>query len=55
MTEREYDISGALTFWALRPTPYQALLDALEAEGYGGCMPNVRTDQSALENAIKAS
>ena len=55
MTEQEYDISGALTFWALRPTPYQALLEALEAEGYGECMPNVRTDQSALENAIKAS
>jgi len=54
MTEREYDISGALTFWALRPTPYQALLEALQARGYGDCMPNVRTDQSALENAIKA-
>jgi hypothetical protein len=55
MIEREYDISGAIVFWSLRPTPYQALLEALEAKGYGDCMPNVRTDQSALENAIKTT
>jgi hypothetical protein len=55
MIEREYDISGAIVFWSLRPTPYQALLEVLEAKGYAACMPNVRTDQSALENAIKTS
>jgi hypothetical protein len=55
MIEREYDISGAIGFWSLQPTPYQALLEALEAKGYGQCMPNVRTDQSALENAIKTN
>jgi hypothetical protein len=55
MIEREYDISGAIVFWSLQPTPYQALLEALETKGYGQCMPNVRTDQSALENAIKTN
>ena len=54
MLEKEYDISGAIVFWSLQPTPYQALLEVLEAKGYGDCMPNVRTDQSALENSIKA-
>jgi hypothetical protein len=52
--EREYDISGAIAFWSLQPTPYQALLEALKSKGYGNCMPNPRTDQSALENSIKA-
>jgi hypothetical protein len=53
--ERKYDISGALTFWALVPTPYQAFRDLLESRGYGKCVPNPRTDQSALQGAIKAS
>ena len=55
MIEREYDIGGALTFWALVPTPYQAFKDVLESRGYGKCVPNPRTDQSALQGAIKSS
>ena len=55
MLEQEYDISGAMVFWSLRPTPYQALLEVMAAAGYEECMPNVRTDQSALENAIKTT
>ena len=55
MIEREYDISGAIVFWSLQPTPYQALLEALRSKGYDDCMPNPRTDQSALVNAIKAT
>ena len=42
MIEREYDISGAIVFWSLQPTPYQALLEVLQAKGYGACMPNVQ-------------
>ena len=54
MIEREYDISGAIVFWSLQPTPYQAMREVFEGMGYGECMPNPRTDQSALENSIKA-
>jgi hypothetical protein len=54
MIEREYDISGAIVFWSLQPTPYQAVRDAFTAMGYADCVPNPRTDQSALENSIRA-
>jgi hypothetical protein len=54
MTEQEYDISGAIVFWSLQPTPYQAIREVFEATGYADCVPNPRTDQSALENSIKA-
>jgi hypothetical protein len=54
MIEREYDISGAIVFWSLQPTPYQAVKDVFEGFGYGSCVPNPRTDQSALENSIRA-
>ena len=54
MIEREYDISGAIVFWSLQPTPYQAIREVFERMGYAECVPNPRTDQSALENSIKA-
>ena len=54
MIERQYDISGAIVFWSLQPTPYQAVREVFEAMGYANCVPNPRTDQSALENSIKA-
>jgi hypothetical protein len=54
MIEREYDISGAIVFWSLQPTPYNAVREVFEAMGYADCVPNPRTDQSALENSIKA-
>jgi len=53
MIESTYDISGAIVFWSLQPTPYQAVKEVFDRLGYAGCMPNVRTDQSALENSIK--
>ena len=53
MIEREYDISGAIVFWSLQPTPYQAVREVFEAMGYPACVPNPRTDQSALENSIR--
>ena len=54
MIQQEYDISGALVFWTLQPTPYQAVREVFEAMGYAQCVPNPRTDQSALENSIRA-
>jgi predicted DNA-binding protein (UPF0251 family) len=54
MIEREYDISGAIVFWSLQPTPYEAVREVFERMGYADCVPNPRTDQSALENSIKA-
>ena len=54
MIEREYDISGAIVFWSLQPTPYQAIREVFEGMGYADCVPNPRTDISALENSIKA-
>ena len=54
MIEREYDISGAIVFWSLQPTPYQAIREVFEGMGYADCVPNPRTDQSALENSIRA-
>ena len=53
MIESQYDISGAITFWSLKPTSYQAVREVFGNLGYGGCVPNPRTDQSALENSIK--
>jgi hypothetical protein len=53
MTEKEYDISGAIVFWSLQPTPYQAIREVFQKMGYAECVPNPRTDQSALENSIK--
>ena len=32
-------MSGAIVFWSLQPTPYQALLEALETKGYGRVCP----------------
>ncbi|MGA2030780.1 MAG: hypothetical protein ABSG68_00860 [Thermoguttaceae bacterium] len=55
MIEREYDISGAIVFWSLQPTPYQALLEALEAKGYAEPLLRYRAiagcvgDEAALE------
>ena len=54
MIEREYDISGAIVFWSLQPTPYQAIREVFQAMGYADSVPNPRTDISALENSIKA-
>ncbi len=54
MIEQEYDINGAIVFWSLQPTPYQAVREVFEAMGYANCVPNPRTDQSALENSIRA-
>jgi hypothetical protein len=54
MIEREYEISGAIVFWSLQPTPYQAVREVFGAMGYADCVPNPRTDQSALENSIRA-
>ncbi len=54
MIEREYDISGAIVFWSLQPTPYQAIREVFERMDYANCVPNPRTDQSALENSIRA-
>ena len=54
MIEREYDISGAIVFWSLQPTPYQAVREVFTEMGYADCVPNPRTDQSALENSIRA-
>jgi hypothetical protein len=54
MIEREYDISGAIVFWSLQPTSYQAIREVFEGMGYADCVPNPRTDQSALENSIRA-
>jgi hypothetical protein len=54
MIEKEYDISGAIVFWSLQPTPYQAIREVFERMGYADCVPNPRTDQSALENSIRA-
>lgn len=53
MQEQQYDISGAIVFWSLQPTPFNAVREAFGGLGYGDCVPNPRTDQSALENAIK--
>jgi hypothetical protein len=53
MIEKEYDISGAIVFWSLQPTPYQAIREVFERMGYADCVPNPRTDQSALENSIR--
>jgi hypothetical protein len=53
MIERQTDISGAMVFWTLQPTPLQAIKEVLEYAGFGGCVPNPRTDQSALHNSIK--
>ena len=53
MQERQYDISGAIVFWSLKPTSFDAIKEAFGRLGYGDCVPNLRTDQSALENAIK--
>jgi hypothetical protein len=54
MVEKEYDISGAIVFWSLQPTPYQAIREVFEQMGCADCVPNLRTDQSALENSIRA-
>jgi len=54
MIEKEYDISGAIVFWSLQPTPYQAIREVFERMDYANCVPNPRTDQSALENSIRA-
>jgi hypothetical protein len=54
MIEKEYDITGAIVFWSLQPTPYQAIREVFEGMGYPDCVPNPRTDISALENSIKA-
>jgi hypothetical protein len=54
MLEQQYDISGAIVFWSLQPTPYQAVKDIFDRLGLSGCVPNPRTDQSALEHSIKA-
>ena len=53
MQEHQYDISGIIVFWSLQPTAYNAVKAALEGLGYGDCVPNPRTDQSALQHAIK--
>ena len=53
MIEQEYDISGAITFWSLQPTPFNAVKEAFERMGFAECVPNLRTDQSALEHSIK--
>ena len=54
MIEREYDISGAIVFWSLQPTPFQAVREVFGRMGFADCVPNPRTDHSALENSIKA-
>jgi hypothetical protein len=54
MIEKEYDISGAIVFWSLQPTPYQAVREVFTEMGYADCVPNPRTDRSALENSIRA-
>ena len=55
MTEHEYEyaVSGAITFYKCQPTPYEVFHSAMSAAGYGNCVPNPRTDQSALTNAVK--
>ena len=54
MLEQQYDISGAIVFWSLQPTPYQKVKGIFDLLGLSGCVPNPRTDQSALEHSIKA-
>ncbi len=54
MIEKEFDVSGAITFWSLQPTSFDAVRRALDAAGFGCCMPNPRTDRSALDNGIDA-
>ena len=51
--EHEYDVSGAITFYKCQPTPYEVFRQAMDVVGYGHCVPNPRTDQSALTNAVK--
>jgi hypothetical protein len=53
MNEQTGKISGAITYWVLEPTPYDAARAVFEDMGYGKCMPNPRTDHSALTNSIK--
>lgn len=54
MNTQEYDVSGAIVFWSLQPTPYQKVKDIFDSVGLSSCVPNPRTDQSALEHSIKA-
>jgi preprotein translocase subunit Sss1 len=55
MLEQQYDISGAIVFWSLQPTPYQKVKDIFDRLGLSGCVPNPRTDQSALYRIVPAA
>ena len=53
MHDKTFDVSGAITFWSLQPTSLQAITDLFGRMGFAGCVPNPRTDISALEHSIK--
>ena len=53
MHDKTFDVSGAITFWSLQPTSLQAVTDLFGKLGFSDCVPNPRTDISALEHSIK--
>jgi hypothetical protein len=53
MHDKTFDVSGAITFWSLQPTSLQAVTDLFGRMGFADCVPNPRTDISALEHSIK--
>lgn len=54
MSDRDFDVSGAIVFWTLQPTLFESVVQVFDQAGYPTCVPNPRTDQSALENSIKS-
>ena len=53
MHDKTFDISGAITFWSLQPTSLEAIRRLFDSLGFADCVPNPRTDISALEHSIK--
>ncbi len=53
MHDKTFDVSGAITFWSLQPTSLQAIKNLFGRLGFAECVPNPRTDISALEHSIK--
>jgi hypothetical protein len=53
MTGEKIAAQGAVTFWISQPSPYATFRRVVTDLGNGACVPNPRTDKSALECAVR--
>lgn len=55
MKEVEYASTASVVTWTPTPTNYEQVRSLLEQHGFRHCVPNPRTDVSALEGGLKGA